>query len=77
MDRKDFNRLLSGDSFAIPSVLLFEGDEENMKQSALNALCKKLLPEGMEDLNRSVLENQITFFHRSPPHALWPMHISC
>lgn len=60
MDRKDFNRLLSGDSFAIPSVLLFEGDEENMKQSALNALCKKLLPEGMEDLNRSVLENPDT-----------------
>ena len=60
MDRKDFDRLLSRDSAAIPSVLLFEGDEEHMKQSALDALCRKLLPEGLEDLNRAVLENPET-----------------
>ena len=54
MDRKDFDRLLSQGS--LPSVLLFEGEEEHMKQSALEALQKKLLPEGLEDLNRTVLD---------------------
>ena len=54
MDRKDFDRLLSRNE--IPSVLLFEGEEEHLKQSALDALSRKLLPEGLEDLNRSVLE---------------------
>ena len=60
MDRKDFQKLLSKDSASIPSVLLFEGDEEHMKQDALHALCKKLLPEGLEDLNRTLLENPET-----------------
>ena len=54
MDRKDFDRFLSQDS--IPSVLLFEGDEEYLKQSALGALRKRLLPEGFEDLNEAVLD---------------------
>ena len=54
MDRKDFNLLLSRNQ--VPSVLLFEGDEEYMKQSALVALRKKLLPEGLEELNESILE---------------------
>ena len=54
MDRKDFDRLLSRGE--IPSVLLFEGEEEHLKQDALNALCKKILPEGLEDLNRTLLE---------------------
>ena len=54
MDRKDFDRFLAqGD---IPSVLLFEGEEEHMKQTALDALQKRLLPEGLEDLNRTVLD---------------------
>ena len=43
MDRKDFDRLLA--QGVIPSVLLFEGDEEHMKQAALEALQKKTLPE--------------------------------
>ncbi len=60
MDRKDFEKLLSGDIAAVPSVLLFEGDEEHMKQAALDALCRKLLPEGLEELNRTVLENPET-----------------
>ncbi len=60
MDRKDFQKLLSKDSASIPSVLLFEGDEEHMKQDALHALCKKLLPEGLEDLNRTLLESPET-----------------
>ena len=54
MDRKDFDRILSQNQ--IPSLLLFEGDEEYMKQTALTALRKKLLPEGMEDLNETVLD---------------------
>ena len=60
MDRRDFDRLLSGESAALPSVLLFEGDEEHMKQAALDTLGKKLLPEGLEDLNRTLLENPET-----------------
>ena len=54
MDRKDFDRILSRNE--IPSLLLFEGDEEYMKQAALNSLRKKLLPDGFEDLNESVLD---------------------
>ena len=54
MDRKDFDRALSLNQ--IPSLLLFEGDEEYLKQSALSALRKKLLPEGFEDLNESMLD---------------------
>ena len=54
MDRKDFERLLSQGS--LPSVLLFEGEEEHLKQTALDALCAKYLPEGLEDLNRTVLD---------------------
>ena len=57
MDRKDFNQLLAaGQSSRIPSVLLFEGEEEHMKQTALAALRKMLLPEGMEELNETVLD---------------------
>ena len=54
MDRKEFDRLLSQGN--VPSVLLFEGEEEHMKQAALEALSRKLLPDGLEDLNRTVLE---------------------
>ena len=57
MDRKEFSQLLaSGQAGRIPSVLLFEGEEEHMKQSALSDLRKLLLPEGMEDLNETVLD---------------------
>lgn len=54
MDRKDFDRILSLNQ--IPSLLLFEGEEEYMKQAALSSLRKQLLPEGLEDLNESVLD---------------------
>ena len=41
MDRKDFyNRLSRG---ALPSVLLFEGEEDYLKQTALNDLCRAML----------------------------------
>ena len=57
MDRKDFNQLLSSrQAGRIPSVLLFEGDEEYMKQTALADLRKLLLPDGMEELNETILD---------------------
>ena len=40
----------------IPSVLLFEGEEDYLKQTAFAGLRKALLPEGLEDLNESILE---------------------
>ena len=54
MDRKDFERLLLQN--ALPSVLLFEGEEERLKQEALAALRGALLPAGMEALNETVLD---------------------
>ena len=58
MDRKELDRLISQHS--IPSVLLFEGDEEYMKQRSLQALRQSLLPEGLEELNETVLESPET-----------------
>ena len=58
MDRKDFEKALSGGT--LPSVLLFEGEEEQMKQDALAALRKTLLPAGMEEMNEMVLDNPET-----------------
>ena len=55
MDRKDFDRALSQGS--LPSVLLFEGEEEQLKQEALARLRAAILPEGMEALNETVLED--------------------
>ena len=55
MDRKDFERALSQGS--IPRVLLFEGEEEHMKQKALADLRRTFLPAGMESLNETVLED--------------------
>ena len=58
MDRRDFYRILSNGPF--PSVLLFEGEEEHLKQEALAALREKVLPAGMEALNETVLEDPDT-----------------
>ena len=55
MDRKDFDRALSQGS--LPSVLLFEGEEEQLKQEALARLRAAILPDGMEALNETVLED--------------------
>ncbi len=55
MDRKDFSRALSQHS--LPQVLLFEGEEEHLKQEALSELRHAVLPEGMETLNETVLED--------------------
>ena len=55
MDRKDFDRALAQRS--LPSVLLFEGEEEQLKQEALANLRGAMLPAGMEALNETVLED--------------------
>lgn len=41
----------------IPPLMLFEGTEEYVKQQALSRLGKALLPDGMEEMNRSELIN--------------------
>ena len=58
MERKDFLKSLADGT--LPSVLLFEGEEEQLKQDALKALRRALLPEGMEDMNEMVLEDPDT-----------------
>ena len=58
MDRKDFYRVLSQSS--LPSVMIFEGDEEQLKQEALSDLRRSILPAGMEALNETVLEDPDT-----------------
>ena len=55
MERKDFERALSQRS--LPPVLLFEGEEEQLKQEALSLLRAAFLPAGMEALNETVLED--------------------
>ena len=55
MDRKDFEQALSRNE--LPPVLLFEGEEEHLKQDALAALRQAILPAGMEQLNETLLEN--------------------
>ncbi|MBQ9211413.1 MAG: DNA polymerase III subunit delta [Clostridia bacterium] len=54
MNHQEFARLLAQKQ--LPPVLLFEGPEEYLKESALQALRKAILPEGLEDLN----ENRMT-----------------
>ena len=58
MDRKEFEHALS--ELSLPSVLLFEGEEEQLKQEALVLLRRTLLPAGMEALNETVLESPET-----------------
>ena len=55
MDRKAFYTALAQGN--LPAVLLFEGEEEQMKQTALTELRRVLLPPGMEALNETILEN--------------------
>ena len=58
MTRGDFKQKLR--SGALPSVMIFEGDDEYLKQSAIKDLEKVLLPPGLESLNRSLLTNPET-----------------
>ena len=58
MDRREFDSALENAS--LPVVLLFEGDEEQLKQEAVEKLRKALLPDGLEQMNETVLENPDT-----------------
>ena len=55
MDRKEFMQAIK--EGRLRGVYLLEGTEENIKASALAALRKKLLPEGLEELNENLLDN--------------------
>ena len=55
MDRKSFLHALTDRS--LPHVLLFEGEEEQLKQEALAELRCVLLPNGMEALNETIMED--------------------
>lgn len=54
MDRKEFSQAVA--QGRIGGAYLFEGPEENLKASALEAVRKALLPAGLEELNESVLD---------------------
>ena len=50
MNYKDFFSKLRGGE--LPRVLLLEGEEEYTKDSALHQIRQKILPEGLEELDR-------------------------
>lgn len=58
MDRKEFHQLVKAGK--AQGVYLFDGPEENIKAAALESLRKAILPEGMEELNESVMDNPAT-----------------
>ena len=58
MDRKMFAEAVKGGK--LQGVYLLEGTEEELKAGALSAIRKALLPEGMEQLNESVMDNPAT-----------------
>ena len=58
MDRKEFSQLVKAGS--VQGAYLFEGVEENIKAATLQSLRKALLPEGMEELNESVMDAPAT-----------------
>ena len=53
MERKDFLKQLAN---GINGVFIFEGNEEYLKESTLAKVEKKLLAEGFEALNETILE---------------------
>lgn len=58
MDRKEFAQAVRDGKAR--GVYLFEGPEENLKAAALSQLRKALLPEGLEELNETVLDAPAT-----------------
>lgn len=58
MDRKEFSQLLKAGN--VHGAYLFEGVEENIKAATLQSLRKAILPEGMEELNESVMDAPAT-----------------
>lgn len=53
LNYKEYFNLLRGG--ALPGALLFDGEEEYIKDSALAQLRAKLLPEGLEEMNETLL----------------------
>ncbi len=49
-----FDQLKNGD---LEPVYVFEGDEEYIKAQAVKTLCRRLLPEGLEQMNLTELQN--------------------
>lgn len=58
MNRSDIMAAITAGK--LKGVYLFEGIEENMKQTALAAVEKALLPEGLEELNRTLMDKPDT-----------------
>ena len=58
MDRKEFSQLIKYGT--VRGAYLFEGVEENIKAATLAALRKALLPEGMEELNETLMDAPAT-----------------
>lgn len=58
MNRKEFTQQIKAGT--VQGAYLFEGVEENIKLAALQALRKALLPEGMEELNESLMDAPTT-----------------
>ncbi len=54
MDRKDIAREIKAGT--VQGAYLFEGVEENIKAATLESLRKALLPEGLEELNESLMD---------------------
>ena len=54
MDRKEFSQLLKAGK--VQGAYLFEGVEENIKAATLQALRKAVLPEGLEELNETLMD---------------------
>ena len=53
---KPLSESASGSPAEIPAALLLEGEEEVLKQRDWQQLRHLILPEGMEDLNESLLD---------------------
>lgn len=58
MDRKEFTKQVKAGT--VQGAYLFEGVEENIKNAAVQTLRKALLPEGMEELNESIMDAPAT-----------------
>ncbi len=58
MDRKDIARQIKAGT--LQGAYLFEGAEENIKAATLESLRKALLPEGLEELNETLMDAPAT-----------------
>lgn len=58
MERKEFMKAIQSGS--LRGAYLLEGSEENLKATALAAVRQALLPEGLEELNETILEAPAT-----------------